>query len=256
MTDLTGGGYAGKVAVVTGAARGIGRAIATSLAARGAKVVIADTNESEALATARSLNQANLPASARRCDVRNEDEVSHLFSSVGQTIGPVEILVNNAGVLRSTAVENISGEEWDLVLDVNLKGAFLCAKAVLPSMKARRYGRIVNIASMAGRATSTLGGAHYTAAKAGLLGLSRHLAREAAPYGICVNAVCPGIVNTSMVDSSITPDIKDRLAASIPFARLAEPAEIAQLVCFLASDDAAYITGASVDIHGGEMIIQ
>ena len=178
---------------------------------------------------------------------------------VGQAVqayGGVDILVNNAGVLRSTKVEAISPEEWDLVLDVNLKGAFLCAQAVLSTMVSRGGGRIVNMASMAGRATSTLGGAHYTAAKAGLLGLSRHLAREWAPHRITVNAVCPGIVDTPMVRQAVDAERMARVLASIPFGRLADPGEIANLVCFLASDEAAYITGASVDIHGGEMIIQ
>src|SRR5215469_2233441 len=172
-----------------------------------------------------------------------------------ERFGAVDILVNNAGVLRSSAVEQITDDEWDHVLDVNLKAWFLCAQAALADMKLRRYGKIINMASTAGRATSTLGGAHYTAARAGVLGLTRHLAREFAPYGINGNAVSPGIVDTPMVASTLTPEQRQRLAASIPFERLAAPAEVASLVAFLASDEAAYITGASVDIHGGELII-
>jgi NAD(P)-dependent dehydrogenase (short-subunit alcohol dehydrogenase family) len=179
-----------------------------------------------------------------------------MVRSALQHYGRVDILVNNAGVLRSTPVDAISPEEWDLVLNVNLKGAFLCAQAVFATMARQGGGRVVNMASMAGRATSTLGGAHYTAAKAGLLGLSRHLAREWAPYHINVNAVCPGIVDTPMVHNAVDDERMARLLASIPFGRLADPDEIAALVCFLASDQAAYITGASVDIHGGEIIIQ
>lgn len=248
--------FAGRVAVVTGAAQGMGKAIATSLAEGGAAVVVADINEPEALATAESMQQASLKAVAHRCDVSSWDDVDQMFGTVNRMFGPVDILINNAGILRSTEVEAITEEEWDLVIDVNLKGAFLCSRLALASMKQKRYGKIVNVASMAGRATSTLGGAHYTAAKAGLLGLSRHLAREAAPFGICVNAVCPGIVDTPMAGSNMTPAVRERVMATIPFRRFADPCEIARLVCFLVSDDASYITGASVDIHGGEMIIQ
>ena len=149
----------------------------------------------------------------------------------------------------------ISSEEWDLVVGVNLKAAFLCSQAVHDSMVARGGGRLVHMASMAGRATSTLGGAHYTAAKAGVLGLSRHIAREWARDGITSNAVSPGIVDTPMVRGNTDDARLAAVIASIPLGRLAEPAEIANLVCFLASDEAAYITGANVDIHGGELII-
>jgi 3-oxoacyl-[acyl-carrier protein] reductase len=163
--------------------------------------------------------------------------------------------VNNAGVLRSTPAADIAAAEWHLVIDANLTGAFLVAHAVYPSMRRRGAGRIVNMASMAGRATSTLGGAHYTAAKAGVLGLSRHLAREWAADNITVNAVSPGIVDTPMVRGATDEGQREQIRASIPLGRLADPAEIAALVCFLASDEAGYITGANVDIHGGELII-
>ncbi|HET7041139.1 MAG TPA: SDR family NAD(P)-dependent oxidoreductase, partial [Gemmatimonadales bacterium] len=166
-----------------------------------------------------------------------------------------DILACIAGVLRTSAVEQISEAEWDLVLDVNLKGVFLCAQAVIPQMKARRAGKIVILASLAGRATSTLGGAHYTASKAGVLGLGRHLARELAPFNINVNAINPGIIDTPMVQANTPPERMERVLASIPFGRLGTPEEVADLIVFLASDAAAYITGAAVDIHGGELII-
>jgi NAD(P)-dependent dehydrogenase (short-subunit alcohol dehydrogenase family) len=188
-------------------------------------------------------------------DVTRASDISRMVASARTRFGAVDILVNNAGVLRSSAVEQIGEDEWDLVVDTNLKACFLCAQAVVSDMKARRYGKILNLASMAGRATSTLGGAHYTAAKAGVLGLTRHLARELAPYRINVNAISPGIVDTPMIAGALTPEQRQKLAASIPFERLADPAEIASLVAFLVSDEAAYITGASVDIHGGEIII-
>jgi NAD(P)-dependent dehydrogenase (short-subunit alcohol dehydrogenase family) len=245
-----------RVAIVTGAAQGIGRAIALRLAREGAHVLIADRNAQGARSTARDLRAENLSARAIGVDVTRQPDVRRMVGSALQHYGRVDILVNNAGVLRSTGVDAIAPEEWDLVLDVNLKGAFLCAQAVFATMAGRGGGRIVNMASMAGRATSTLGGAHYTAAKAGLLGLSRHLAREWAPFHINVNAVCPGIVDTPMVRSAVDDERLARVLAAIPFGRLAAPEEIAALVCFLASDQAGYITGASVDIHGGEMIIQ
>jgi 3-oxoacyl-[acyl-carrier protein] reductase len=161
-------------------------------------------------------------------------------------------------VMRSawrSKIEEIDEDEWDLVLDVNLKGVFLCCQAVLPTMKARRAGKIVILASMAGRATSTFGGAHYTASKAGVLGLCRHVAREAAPFGIAVNAINPGVIDTPMVQTRSTPEEIERITAGIPFGRFGTAEEVAELVLFLASDRAAYITGAAVDIHGGEMFI-
>jgi 3-oxoacyl-[acyl-carrier protein] reductase len=248
--------FAQRAAIVTGAGQGIGRAIALRLAREGAAVVVADLNAAQARSTAAAIEAEGLQARDVVVDVTDAADVKSMVASAVQFYGGVDVLVNNAGVLRSTAVAGISPEEWDFVLNVNLKGAFLCAQAVLEPMIARNGGRIVNMASMAGRATSTLGGAHYTAAKAGVLGLSRHLAREWAPHKINVNAVCPGIVDTPMVRESIDEERMTRVLAAIPFSRLADPDEIASLVCFLASDEAAYITGASVDIHGGEMIIQ
>jgi NAD(P)-dependent dehydrogenase (short-subunit alcohol dehydrogenase family) len=256
LTEQHAGRFAQRVAIVTGSGQGIGRAIAERLARDGARVVVADVHTEQARAAAAALRVEGLQAVDAVLDVTDPASVRDMVEHALRAYGGVDILVNNAGVLRSTAVEAISPEEWDLVLDVNLKGAFLCAQAVLGTMVSRGGGRIVNMASMAGRATSTLGGAHYTAAKAGLLGLSRHLAREWAPHRITVNAVCPGIVDTPMVRHAVDAERMARVLASIPFGRLAEPSEIAGLVSFLASDEAAYITGASVDIHGGEMIIQ
>ena len=150
---------------------------------------------------------------------------------------------------------DIEEDEWDWVIAVNLKGTYLCSRAVLPAMRKEGWGRIVNFSSTAGKSTSTVGGAHYTAAKAGVLGFTRHLAREAAAYGITVNAVCPGLIDTEMVRGTI-PDEKARAyAASFPIQRMGEPSEVAELVAFLASDRAAYITGASLDINGGDLTI-
>jgi NAD(P)-dependent dehydrogenase (short-subunit alcohol dehydrogenase family) len=244
-----------RVSVVTGAGRGIGRAIAERFGRDGLAVVLADIDEGSCREVAGTIKEAGGMAIPVPVDVTNPESVGAMAAAATDVFGGIDVLVNNAGVLRSTKVVDISAEEWDLVVDANLKGAFLCSQAVQPSMVARGGGRIVNIASMAGRATSTLGGAHYTAAKAGVLGLTRHLAREWADLGITANAISPGIVDTPMVRGSTDAAGLERVRQSIPLKRLADPAEVAALVAFLASDEAAYITGANVDIHGGELII-
>jgi NAD(P)-dependent dehydrogenase (short-subunit alcohol dehydrogenase family) len=245
----------GRVAIVTGAGRGIGRAIAQRLAADGAAVSIVDLDAAAANEAVATVAASGGRAISITADVTDPTAVQQVVATTTTSFGGVDLLVNNAGILRSTRVVDISPEEWDLVIDANLRSTFLCSQAVQSSMVARGGGRIVNVASMAGRATSTLGGAHYTAAKAGVLGLTRHLAREWAPVGITVNAISPGIVDTPMVRQGIDPEGLERVRRSIPLQRLAEPAEIAALVSFLLSDEASYITGANVDIHGGELII-
>jgi 3-oxoacyl-[acyl-carrier protein] reductase len=247
--------FEGRTAIVSGAARGIGLAIARRLAAEGARVVVADIDVQSARRRATEIAAERGLVHAERVDVTRPASVARLVERTVGRFGDIDVLVNNAGILRSTRAADIDPEEWRLVLEANLTGAFLLAHAVYPSMLRRGGGRIVNMASVAGRATSTLGGAHYTAAKAGVLGLSRHLAREWAADRITVNAVSPGIVDTPMVRAATDEKRRAQIRASIPLGRLADPAEIAALVCFLASDEAAYITGANVDIHGGELII-
>ena len=249
------GRFAGKGVIVTGAGQGIGRAIGERFARDGGSVMLADLNGAAADAGAAALRAEGHQAIGHEVNVADHIAVRGMVERAIAEFGGVDVLVNNAGVLRSTRVVNISPDEWDLVLDVNLKAAFLCSQAVHDSMASRGGGRIVHMASMAGRATSTLGGAHYSTAKAGVLGFSRHLAREWAKDGITSNAISPGIVDTPMVRGSTDDARMAQVLASIPLGRLADPAEIANLVCFLASDEAAYITGANVDIHGGELII-
>ena len=244
-----------RVAIVTGAGQGMGRAVAMRLSAEGARVVANDVNEEAAARTAKGVQEAGGEAIAVAGDVTSSGDVANIVDAALNRYGRIDILVNNAGVLRPTKVIDIEEDEWDWVIAVNLKGTYLCSRAVLPAMRKGGWGRIVNFSSTAGKSTSTVGGAHYTAAKAGVLGFTRHLAREAAAYGVTVNAVCPGLIDTEMVRGTI-PDEKARAYAdSFPIQRMGEPSEVAELVAFLASDRAAYITGASLDINGGDLTI-
>ena len=169
--------------------------------------------------------------------------------------GRVDILINNAALPLTTRFERITAREWREAIEVNLTAPFLLMQAVVAAMKAQRYGRIVNISSSAGRMVSTLGGAHYTTSKTGLLGLTRAAAKELGPYGITVNAVCPGMIDTELTRESAAPDLLDRLASGYPIPRLGTALEVADLICFAASERAGYITGASLDINGGDLMM-
>ena len=248
-------GLEGRVAIVTGAGRGIGRAIAQKLAEAGAKTVISDIDSKNAQKTAEVLEGKLGTSIAQRVDVSDERSVEFLIEKTLKTFGRVDILVNNAGVMFRTRVLDISAEEWKDVIRVNLTGPFLCIKAVLPEMKKRRFGRIVNISSLAGRSVSTLGGVHYTASKAGLLGLTRAVAKEVASFGITVNAVCPGLIDTEMVRKTTSQKELEGFLDSFPIKRIGTPEEVGDLVVFLCSDKASYINGASLDINGGDLMV-
>lgn len=188
-------------------------------------------------------------------DVSKADEVNNTVRKVEKDLGLIEILVNNAGILRRTEFRNISEDEWKLVNQVNVEGAFYFCKAVIDGMIERKWGKIINISSSAGRSTSTFGGAHYTTSKAALLGLTRHLAREVAKYGINVNAVCPGSIETPMIRTMASQTEIEEATKRIPMGRLGRAEDIANLVLFLSSDASSYITGASIDINAGELMI-
>ena len=243
-----------QVAIVTGAGQGMGAAMAKLIAEEGGQVVVSDINQEKASVIADEISETETQALAVRADVTREKDVQAMIETTIEHYGTISILVNNAGILYPTRVEQITRAEWDRVLEVNLTGTFLCSQAVLKTMKKNRYGRIVNMSSSAGRSVSTLGGAHYTAAKAGVLGLSRALAKEVAPFGITVNAICPGLIDTEMVQAECTPERISAYEASFPIPRLGRPDEVAQLMLFLATDS-AYITGASIDINGGDLMI-
>ncbi len=247
--------FKGKVAVVTGAGQGMGKAVSQRLSSGGAKLVINDVSAESAERTVASLVNTGGEAVAAPGDVTSKADVDRMVQTALDRYGGVHILVNNAGVLRPTLVIDIEEDEWDLVVGVNLKGTYLCSRAVLLAMREQGWGRIVNFSSTAGKNISTVGGAHYTAAKAGILGFTRRLAKESAEYGITVNSVCPGLIDTEMVRSTIDPERAKAYADSFPISRLGEPFEVAELVAFLASDRASYITGASLDINGGDLMI-
>lgn len=248
-------GFEDKVAIVTGAGRGMGKAVVHRLAAGGAKIVVNDVVPDLANALTEDCQSLGIQALSAPGDISTKIDVTNIVELAISNFGNVDILVNNAGILRPTAVIDISEEEWDLVINVNLRGTYLCSRAVLPSMRAAGWGRIVNFSSTAGKNVSTVGGAHYTAAKAGILGFTRHLAKEEAGNGITVNAVCPGLIDTEMVRATIDADRTKAYAASFPIPRLGEPEEVAELVAFLSSERATYITGASFDINGGDLMV-
>ncbi len=245
----------GKAAIVTGAGQGMGRSVAQMLAARGASLVVNDINAGPAERTAAELRSAGASAIAAPGDVTSKADVDRMVAAALDEFGGAHILVNNAGILRPTHLIDIEEDEWDLVVDANLKSAYLCSRAVLRPMREAGWGRIVNFSSSAGRKYSTIGGAHYSAAKAGILGLTRHLAKEEAANGITVNAVCPGLIDTEMVRGTISEERTREYAESFPIPRLGEPWEVAELVAFIASDRAAYMTGVAFDINGGDLMM-
>jgi NAD(P)-dependent dehydrogenase (short-subunit alcohol dehydrogenase family) len=244
-----------EAALVTGAGGDIGRAIAIALAGEGRTIVAADIDDTGAKRTCEEVRAMGGEALDFHLDVSDAADVRSVVAAIRTEIGPVTVLVNCAGNLRPTAVVDIPEAEWDSILDVNLKGTFLCSQAVLGGMVERGWGRIINLSSTAGKNVSTVGGAHYTAAKAGVLGFTRHLASEVAGDGITVNAVCPGLIETQMIHSTISAERMAEYARSFPIPRLGTPDEVASIVRFLASSEAAYITGASIDINGGDLMV-
>ena len=246
--------FEGKIALVTGGRRGIGRAIAETFARGGALVVIADRELAEAQVTAAEIAAATgNKAVAVSVDVANFHSASQMVEDSLAQLGRVDILVNNAGVTRDTLIVRMDESDWDTVLDVNLKGAWNCCRAVVRPMMKQRYGRIVNISSVSGLAGQA-GQTHYSASKAGLIGLTKALAREVGSRGITVNAVAPGFVPTALTDD-LPQELKDSMMKLIPLGRWGKPEEIAAAVAFLASDEAAYITGQVLSVDGGMMMM-
>ena len=236
-----------QIAVVTGGARGIGLAIATALAEGGAKVAVVDVDEEGSQRAAEGL-----PGEGHRgyrADVTNAEEVKAVFKAVEEEVGPISILVNNAGITRDNLLLRMSEEDWDLVLSVNLKGAFNATKAVARGMMKRRQGAIVNIASVIGL-MGNAGQANYAASKAGLLGFTKSVAREFASRGVRCNAIAPGFIQTEMT-AKLNQDVIEGLKSQIPLGTLGDPQDVANVVRFLAGPGAAYITGQVIGVDGG-----
>ena len=241
--------FSGKAAIVTGGARGIGLAVAKRLAAGGADIAIWDVLEDAALESAEGLaTEFDAKTTARKVDITKADEVESAAGETVKTLGEVKILVNNAGITRDGMFLRMDESDWDLVLAVNLKGAFLCTKAVARKMR-KTGGSIVNMASVVG-IIGNPGQANYSASKAGLLGLTKTCARELARYGIRVNAVAPGYIDTEMT-RGLGEDVREQVLASVPLGRYGTPEEVASVVSFLAGDGSSYLTGQVVHVCGG-----
>ena len=235
-----------RVALVTGSTRGIGREIADTLGECGAKVAVVGRDREKAAEVARELGRG---AAGFGCDVSDTAAVAQLVADVEGEFGSLDILVNNAGITRDNIVMRIKDDDWNAVMDANLRGAFAAIRAASRGMMKRRWGRIINIASVVGL-TGNKGQANYAASKAGLIGLTKSVAKELGSRNILVNAVAPGFIDTEMT-AAMTPEARAALIGAIPLERLGSPADVAAAVAFLASDQAAYITGQVIVIDGG-----
>lgn len=251
--------FSNRVVVVTGAGRGIGLGIARRFLQEGANVVLGDTQADSLTEAIRSLGELGTAARPVLCDVSRADDVARLIATTEKHFGGVSILVNNAGISPKhqglkALVEVMDEDEWRKVLDINLTGAFLCSRACLPHMKANGWGRIVNIASQAGRTRTDIAGAHYAASKAGMMGLARTLAVEVGKDGITCNSIAPGRIETPMA-AEAGAEVNAAYSTRIPVGRLGTPDDVAAAVAFLASEEASFISGVTLDVNGGAFMI-
>jgi len=238
-----------RVAIVTGSGQGIGREIAMTLAEHGASVVISDINTTSANEVAAEIVARNGKSIAITADVTVQEEVASLVDQTVSSFGQIDILVNNAGITRDTLLMRMSSTDWDQVLAINLKGAFLCTQAVVRHMLKQRWGRIINIASVVGL-IGNAGQANYAAAKAGLIGLTKSTAREVAARGVTANAIAPGFIDTGMT-RKLSDNAKQEFLRQIPLGYAGLPKDVANAVAFLASEEAHYITGHVLNVDGG-----
>ncbi len=243
-------GLTGKVALVTGGTGGIGTAICEVLAEEGCKVATNYRSEEKLASLTDRMKDKGLGIAGFRCDITNDGECETLAQQVEEALGAVDILVNNAGITRDTTFRKMTGDKWRAVIDTNLNSAYNVTRPLIEGMMARGYGRIINISSINGQ-KGQIGQTNYSAAKAGLHGFTMALAQEVARKGVTVNTVSPGYVATDMV-MAVPENIRNAIIAQIPVGRLGEPAEIARLIAYLASDSAAFVTGADISINGGQ----
>ena len=239
----------GRVAIVTGGAQGIGKSIATQLALAGANVVIADMAEEMAKSTAKEISQKGSEAVSIVVDVSSFSSVEEMVKKTLDKFGRIDILINNAGITRDALVMRMKEEDWDMVLDINLKGAFNCIKIVSPIMMKQRFGKIVNIASIVG-INGNAGQANYSASKGGLIALTKTCAKELASRQINVNAVAPGFIQTSMTER-LSQEVREKLSSQIPLGKIGNPDDVANAVLFLVSEKSSYITGEVIKVDGG-----
>lgn len=244
---------ADKVSLVTGAARGIGKAIALALAKEGCHVVLVDLDEIGVREVAQAIESMGRRALALRVNVASLEEVRRVFSLVQEKFGRLDILVNNAGIIKRGTIENHSDEDWDLVMAVNLRGTYYCSREAARIMKSQRWGRIINISSVAGKIGDIASAPSYGPSKAAVNALTKSLARELAPFGITVNAVAPHAIETEMT-AEWTEEKRRAMIAQIPVGRMGKPEEVAAAVVFLASPEAAFITGEILDVNGGYLM--
>ncbi len=240
----------GKTAIVTGGSRGIGKAIALNLAEKGANVVVNYTSSPDKAAiVVDKIKAMGREALAIKADVSNPDDVNNLVKEVGKHFSNIDILVNNAGITRDTLLIRMKDDDWDKVIDINLKGTFLCTKLVAKKMMKQRSGKIVNITSVVG-VMGNAGQSNYAASKAGVIGLTKSTAKELASRGINVNAVAPGFIQTEMTDK-LSEEVIENYTKNIPLGKLGDPKDVANVVAFLCSEEASYLTGQVIKVDGG-----
>ena len=241
-----------KIAIVTGASQGIGKIIAFELAKSGAHVVCISRNKKAIESIVDEITQNNGKASSFPCDISDSDAFMKIILEIIEKNDKIDILVNNAGITRDSILVRMSNEDWDDVINTNLKGAFSCTKAVMRYMIKNKFGRIINITSIVGL-TGNAGQANYAASKAGLIGMTKSIAKEVASRGITANCIAPGWIETSMTDI-LNEEVKNKLLSQIPMGKIGSPDDIANTVIFLASDEAGYITGQTITVDGGRII--